>query len=298
MARPALSIVNGNPELLAASCALVAVVAVVAGVGMDTLGKLATAEADTWQVVFLRWLYGMLLTLPLFLWHQGGRRAGLLQGSRRMHLLRGALSILGSYCLYYALGALPLSTALSIYFTEPLLTLLLASLVLGERVPPRCWLAAALGFVGVLLIARPWHDGGQLGSSLVALLGAACWAALSVITKHLGRSESTVSLMLWLAVLATLLSVPFAAQGWRPLEWSDHGLLLGVAALGSVYSFFWIVGLKLGPAAIMANMLYLALPLAYVVGWLVFDERPGSAVLAGSAVIVAAVYLATQRAVD
>ncbi|MEM7225271.1 MAG: DMT family transporter [Pseudomonadota bacterium] len=270
-----------------------AVLAVVFNTGMDTLAKLATGSAATWQIVFLRWAYAVILLLPFVILHKPWRR---LLAAPRVHIWRVGLNLIASYCLYYALHELPLSVVLSIFFAEPLFTLVMARIVIGEPVSPSRWLATLAGLGGVLVMTRPTLMLADLQALAVvlALAGAACWGLMHVITKQAGQSESTLSLMFWLAAITALFSAGPAASTWQPLALETHGIMVGVALLGSLYSFFWIVALKIGTAGQIASVAYLTLPLAYLAGYLVFGEVPAPSTILGSLIVMAAVYCATR----
>lgn len=271
-----------------------AFLAVIAGVGMDVFGKLATDAAGEWQIVMLRWGYAVLVMLVMLPVVKVGH---LFQGGATAHVIRAVLNIGASFALYYALARLPLSVVLSIFFLELVFATVFAGPILGERVPPRRWLGVAAAFAGVLIMTEPWNDasGLDLLAVVIALAGAAAWGLLHVCTKKYGARNSTFSLMFWLAVTSTVMAAPGALADWRPIGMDTHMALFAVAICGSLYSVFWIKGLKIAPASLMASIGFLTVPLAFLAGFAIFGEVPMITTVIGAGLIVIAVAIATYR---
>ncbi len=296
---PALAMTNqpvdigdGDKAPLAMSFAFLAVIA---GVGMDVFGKLATDAAGEWQIVLLRWGYAvaiMTMLLPML----GARQ--LFRGGAKAHMIRAVLNIGASFALYYALARLPLSVVLSIFFLELVFATAFAGPLLGEKVPPRRWLGVAAAFAGVLVMTEPWNDASGIAivPALMALAGAAAWGLLHVATKKYGGGNSTFSLMFWLGTTSAVMATPGAMLDWRLIGLDTHAALFGVAVCGSLYSVFWIKGLKIAPASLMASIGFLTVPMAFLAGYVFFGEVPTPAIIAGAAIVVAAVWLATSKA--
>jgi len=271
-----------------------AFLAVIAGVGMDAFGKLATGEAGEWQIVLLRWGYAVLIMLAMLPVLKPGQ---LFEGGAKAHVVRALLNIGASFALYYALARLPLSVVLSIFFLELVFATVFAGPLLGERVPPRRWLGVAAAFAGVLIMTEPWNEATGLDflAVTVALAGAAAWGLLHVATKKYGTNNTTFSLMFWLGVTSAAMATPGAVMDWRPLGLATHAALFGVAVCGSLYSVFWIKGLKIAPASLMASIGFLTVPMAFLAGFVFFGEVPTPGIIAGAVIVVLAVWLATAR---
>lgn len=263
--------------------------AVVCGTVMDVLLKIAGQHMGTWQLLSLRWLFALVVLAPVLL---GGRSGGMKVHSSKVHIARGILNCIGSYALFYALATLPLSLVISILFAEPLFVIPISILILRERVTAKGVLSALLGLTGVLVMSQPNAAQGDWRVVFPAI-AAFCFALLNVVTKKWGHQESPFSLMLWLAMSTLLITLPFALGEWKALDATDYLLILGIAVSGSVYSFFWIVGLRLGNVAKLTQISFLSLPLAFIAGWTFFGEQPGASTNIGGAIILAAVALTT-----
>jgi len=246
------------------------------------------------QIVFVRSLVGLALVAPL-LW----RQRHTLLGTRRIgrHLLRVACNAAAITCSFAAVTALPLALVTTIGFTRPLFFLLLAALLLAERVGRLRWAATGLGFLGVLVAARP--DEVPLDPALVLAVAAVVLGTISVIETRRLRGESTVVLMgFYTVVLALLTGVP-AAFVWVPIATADLPALLAVGVVAQTAQLCFLRAHHNAEARVLAPLGYLQLPLAAAAGWLVFAEIPGASTWAGAAVIVlaaSAVHLVERRA--
>jgi drug/metabolite transporter (DMT)-like permease len=266
--------------------------AVTAGVGMDVLAKFAALDASPAQVTLLRWAYGVLTLLPAMLLLR------VAPGSpwRRIHLWRLLLNFIGSFCLYHALAHLPLSVTVSIFFLEPLVAMGLAALFLGERLSPLSLLGSALALLGILIMTgiAGWQTEAGLDPASVgiAMLGAAAWGGLLVVTRRQGRSLPVLGLMFWLSVFTALGMAPIAWADWQPLDLGAHFAMLGVAACGTVYGILFITVLCRAPVRVVASCSFLSLPLAFLAGFLFFGETIGAVAAGGGVLVVLGVWLA------
>nr|WP_298688047.1 DMT family transporter [uncultured Dongia sp.] len=285
-----------SPQTLAAGFAItplrstvMALAAVTAGVGMDLLAKAASIEASAAQVTLLRWVYGLMTLIPVLLVMRV--RPGSVW--RPIHLGRVLLNLVGSFCLYYSLAHLPLSVVVAVFFLEPLVALGLAALFLGEGISRAVAIGLFIASLGILLMTglQDWRLDPIL---LVALLGAVAWGAMLVMTRSVGRHEPVLALMFWLSLLTSLAMAPFAIHGWRPLTWEGHLAMFGVAVLGTLYGVLGITVLRLAPVRIKAACSFLSLPLAFLAGFLFFDERPDWSAILGGILVVFGVWLALR----
>lgn len=270
-------------------------------VGMDVFAKLATTGTTTWQIVFFRWLFGMLLlAVPFLLQPKETSKSPF----KPVHCIRVILNLVASYCLYHSLGALPLSTVLTIFFLEPILTIFAAAILLHEQVSPPRWAAGVVGFAGVAIIAGPDIDASVLrdayfnGDVLVAFIGASCWAIMRVLTKKYGATISVITLSFWLSVSTTIISLPMALTTWQPIEPGIYLLLFAVAAFGVVYNYLWLKALMVISVARLANLSYVALPFSLVVGFLFFQEIPNTNFYIGSVTILLVLVVTANKSIE
>ncbi|WP_374380578.1 DMT family transporter [Dongia sp.] len=272
-----------------------AIVAVIAGVGMDVLAKTAAFDASPAQVTLLRWIYGIATLGPILIIMRVRPGSPL----RPIYLLRALLNLVASFSLYYALAHLPLSLTVAIFFLEPLVALTLAAILLKEHVSLHVIAGIGIAILGIAVMVA--CDGAGIAdwrldpAILVALLGAVAWGTMLVTTRSIGRQEPVLSLMFWLSVTTSIGMAPIAALDWRPLDIEAHLYMLGVAVLGTCYGVLGITVLRHAPVRVKAASSFLSLPLAFVAGFAFFGEVPASGVVLGGFLVLLGVYGALRR---
>ncbi|WP_240756637.1 DMT family transporter [Roseicella aquatilis] len=238
------------------------------------------------QVVLCRNLFAIPALLPL-LWHAGGLTA-LRTRQPGMHALRLAGGLLGMVGAFYGYAVLPLATVTALGFTMPLFLTLLSIPLLGERVGPRRGAAVLAGFGGVLLMTLPGGGaGGGLTGVLAVLAGAVGWAVAMISIRRMGTAgESNVTIVLWFALGATVVSGLASLPVWvwpSPGQWA---LLAGIGLVSAVAQVMMTEGYRRGEATLLAPFEYSAILWTTAFGALAWAERPDGWDAAGMAVLV------------
>ena len=266
-------------------------------------GRLPIAE-----VVFVRAVITAALTWWL-LRHAGmvpwGRRRGLL-------LLRGLVGSIGLLCVFSAVTLLPLAAATVLQYLYPTLTVILAWLLLGERVTYKSILAIVLGWGGVMLVARPdalpalpgrissfgtatisgvLADAGAsslpLVGVLIAIAGAVCTAIAYVTVRLLAASEHPLVIVFYYPLVAIPVSLPLVLLNPvlpTPIEWL---WLLGVGIFTQLGQIGVTQGLVQLPAARATAISYTQVGFAGLWGWWLFGESLDGRTVAGAGLILA-----------
>jgi drug/metabolite transporter (DMT)-like permease len=204
------------------------------------------------------------------------------------HARRAMLGMTGMFFTFGAPVLLPLAVATTLGFTTPVFAVILSALLLKEAVGPVRWLAVALGFAGVVIIAQPGHFTIPPFGAFVGLGAGFMVALISIQVRDLGRTEESLSIVFWFAVLSApilALGLPFYASLHTPWQWF---LLLGGGVLGLVGQLLLTASLRYGQVASVIVMDYSALIWATLYGWLIWDELPPSATWLGAPAIIAA----------
>lgn len=252
---------------------------------MDTLVKLLTARFGVPQLMWARFLFGLLavaLVLRLVTGHLPWRsRAPGLQSLRS--LLLAACNLMFSTALVH----LPLTDATAIGFAAPLLTVALAALWLREAVGARRWLGVGLGMAGVLIALRPPFLTGQTmhWATLLPLGTAAAFAVYSILTRRLATIDDSRTTILhtgFAATLATTVVQPFV---WTAPSLADWGLLALLGMLGGAGHGLLVLAYARAPVSLLAPLSYTQLVWTTIVGILVFADWPDGWTLLGAAVI-------------
>lgn len=250
----------------------------------DVMGKWLVATYAIGQLLVIRSAAALILVAP-FVVRQGIRRT--LQperlGLQALRVLFGS----GEVALFYlAVSYLPLADTMTIWLAAPVWAVLLAALILGERVGTGRWLAVLAGFGGVALALNP--TGASLSMpALVAVIGSFLFAAMMVTGRQL-RGTPDVTLVAWQTLGALLVGLVLLPFGWVTPTLTDTALLalLGIVAMAAHLCV--TRSLKLAEASIVVPYQYTLIVWALIFGWFVFGDWPTPAMLAGAALIVVA----------
>ncbi len=263
-------------------------------VASDVFVKLAAQSgAAASQTMALRGL--MAVTIIGAMAYATGALAHLPRVFSRPVLQRGALEGFIALTFILALPHIPLGEITVLLQTTPLIMTFLAVWLLGETVGWRRWTATAVGFVGVVLVARPDAS----GLSLWAVLALACAVLIAVrdiITRRIDPTIPTLAISLVTASLVCLTGfaiTPF--QSWGPISWEIVGCFAGSAVLVSFGNYFIIHAFRGGEISAIAPFRYAVVIWAMVAGALVWREFPDALDLAGASLIVAAGLYAIHR---
>jgi drug/metabolite transporter (DMT)-like permease len=238
---------------------------------------------DPLEVVFFRNLFGLLAMLP-WLARQG---VGALRTQRLgLHALRAAIAIVSMVCWFTALSLMPLAEATALSFTAPIFASVLAVVFLGEVMRLRRWTATAVGLLGTLIIVRPGFEAFQ-PVALLAIGSAVIGGIGTILVKVMARTESAGSIVTYMVLFATPLSLVPALLVWQTptLEQLCWAALLGLAA-----SFGHVCltrALASADATVVVPFDYLRLPAVALIAYLVFGEVPGVWIWVGGTIIAA-----------
>ncbi|MFD1705048.1 DMT family transporter [Methylopila henanensis] len=205
-----------------------------------------------------------------------------------------AVAVAGS-ALFFILGlkSLDVAQATAIHFMSPVFITALSIPLLGERVGPSRWAAAAAGFVGVLLVVQPFDARFTLAALLPAC-GALSWALGAVVTRKMAdeRPETTLvcSAVIGLALLSAL--VPFV---WRAPNAYEMGVAVAMGALSTAGHGLLVLAFRKAAASALAPFSYVQLLFAGVMSYIVFARVPDVWTIVGCAVIAASGLYTARR---
>lgn len=266
---------------------------VVAPMG-DAVAKLLGQSVPLGQILLIRFAIQALVLIPLVLltgrlWRMRGRVLALTA-------LRTVLHIAGIGFMFTALQYLPLADAIAIAFVMPFLMLLLGKFVLNEEIGIRRIAACAVGFIGTLLVIQPSFA--QVGWPALLPLGVAVvFSLFMLVTRQIARDTDPIGLQAVSGVMAVAVLAPAVligqAFGLEPLTMiaPDAGewlLLAGIGLLGTGAHLLMTWSLRHAPAATVAPMQYLEIPVATIIGFLVFDDLPNLLASVGISITIAA----------
>lgn len=254
-------------------------------------GRALKPHLDTFEIMLYRSIVGLVVVVL----------AATLTGSLSqitwrhfpLQLTRNLVHFIGQNLWLFALTLIPLAQLFALEFFYPLLVALSAPLLLGERLTPTRIAAALIGFLGILIVARPFGAAGLSIGLLAALACAFGFAGAAILTKKLTRLVTIPCILFWLTLLQAVMGFVCAASdghvAWPALAAMPWVLLIGLAGLGAHFSL--TKALSLAPASLVVPMDFLRLPLIALIGAAFYNEALDIWVLIGGATIFAANYM-------
>ncbi len=249
---------------------------------------------DVFEILSYRSLIGLVLVLVL------ATATGRLNriSARRVpgHALRNAVHFSGQALWFWAVTRIPLAQLFALEFTAPLWVILLAPVLLAERLTRTRLVAAALGFAGILLVAQPDFTAPDPG----VLAGAGCavfFAATMILTKRLTRAEDVISILFWLTLFQSFFGLALSLRdGAMTLPDAQTLPWLALIGLSGVVAHLCLTqALSLAPVSVVGPVDFLRLPVIALVGAAFYDEPLTLGLIAGSAIILGANWLSLRQ---
>lgn len=258
------------------------------GLSFSTMGallKLASMQGlNAPELVFYRSVFSLPVVLLFVLKRES--LAALRPNNPLAHLWRSGLGLLSMGLTFQALILLPLADATAINFTAPIFATILSYFVLKEDVRRHRWAAVVIGFVGVLIIARPGGSSLPALGVAIALLGALGQAGVTTTLRQIQKSENLSAIVFWFAIAGVAvggLLMPFFGHlhDTRAFAYVAAGGLAG--GLGQL---FMTASLR-APVSVVSPFDYLQIVAATLYGWLLFSDVPRPHTAIGATLIAA-----------
>lgn len=250
----------------------------------DGLMKLISSDLHLFQSIFIRGVMATTL-IGILAWRNGALTHPKAKMSRLL-TVRMFAEMGGTFCYLTALFSIPLADATAILMASPLAITLAAALFLRERVGWRRYVAITIGFTGVVIILRPSTDGINtyylfaLGTVMFMVLRDLCTRRFDPEMPSLFIAFTTSTLM----TFASAAMIPF--DGWQQVSAENISVLAGAALFIFFGYLFTIMTVRVGEISFAAPFRYTGLIWAMIIGVIVFDHIPDTAVLLGSAIVV------------
>lgn len=258
---------------------------------VDGLAKHLSVTYSPLFVSWVRYAVACLIVLPFAVAIHGLR----VFPAERLasHVLRTVFLVTAMTLYFLSIARIPLATAVSTYFVGPIIAVVLSVAVLKARMTSRKALSLALGFLGTIVILRP---GGSTEPGILLALGAGIFFALYlIVTRQAAQDSDPVKTLVFQCLVGVALLTPQAVVFWSTPAWNDLLFFAGLGFFSAISHMLSIVAFRLADASTLAPLVYVELIGAALVGYVAFDEIPGTPAIVGAGFIIAAGLILLQR---
>ena len=254
-------------------------------IALDAIMKYLLENYSLVQVTWARFFFATIAAMLIC-----GRRLPSLAISRapRLQMLRSILLMSTTGLFNAGIRTTQLATATTIMFTNPLLVTVLSIPLLGEKVGPRRWLGVVIGFIGAVIVVRPWESGlGGTGAGILFLLAAALFNANYQIVTRKVRADEPLTSLLYTATAGAIVTSAMVPWFWAWPDLLSWVLLIASGLAGGIGHYCLIKAMTAAPASVVAPFGYSSLVWATMFGLVIWGDWPDLWTWAGAALIIA-----------
>ncbi|AXI56916.1 EamA family transporter [Sulfitobacter sp. JL08] len=257
---------------------------------MAIAGREVSSDFDTFEIMMYRSAIGIIIVSGLITLNGAWAQVRTQQAGN--HVIRNVAHFTGQNLWFYAVTVIPLAQVFALEFTSPLWVVVLSPLILGERLTRVRALAALLGFVGILIVARP--DASTLNAGIGAAAACAVFFAVTIMfTKRLTRTETISCILFYLTAIQLVLGLIAAGHdgdiALPTAQTLPYLVLIGCAGLLAHYCL--TNALAIAPATVVIPMDFVRLPVIAVLGMVLYQEGLDIWVFVGALIIFAGNYM-------
>ena len=247
--------------------------------------KYLSKDLPSIQAAFFRYLFGLILILPLFKFQYK-------KNTNKLPIfkygLRGIIHGFAVVLWFYSVANIPMADVTAINYLTPIFTTIGAILIFKEVITLNRVGALLLSFIGAMLILKPGFEIFSYGK-IAQLFSTILFATSYLIAKNLTKTESTNLIVIFLTFFATITLLPFTLFLWVNPSIGDLLLLFGVAILGTLGHYFMTMALSLAPLSVTQPVIFFQLIWSTLIGLLLFGESLDIFILIGGSLIVVAI---------
>ena len=259
---------------------------------MQAAVKLISFQLDPFIITLYRAGLVFVVLLPILIWRV---RAVFNTSSIRLQVVRGGVGGLGMLCVFSGLSMISLAEVTVLLFTVPIFATLLSIVFLSEKVGVWRWTAILIGFLGILIIARP--QGSVSAGHIFIICAALSWSMSILIAKKLTEKDTVISITFWQAMGCVPLAFIASLFVWELPSPVQLGALLGIAALGTVGHALLYAALKVGQVSVILPLDYIRIIWSAGLGFILFGQLPTLHLYVGSLLIIASTAFLSYREV-
>ncbi len=237
------------------------------------------------EIILFRNLFAFV-PLGVYIWRTTG--FGVLRTQRPLgHLLRSAVGLTGMFCGFSAVQHLPLTEATALQFTSPLFMTALSALLLSEKVGRHRWAAVLVGFIGVLIMARPLPGHFNALGVTLGMLSALGAAGAMVAIRQISDTERGATIVFYFTLGGVALGAVGSLFQWVTPDPLTLAMLILAGIVGGIGQLLLTEALQNAPIGVVAPFDYTQLVWAALLGLVVWGELPHPLTLVGAVVVAA-----------
>ena len=237
------------------------------------------------EVVFFRNAFAFV-PVGLYIWRTTGIEV-LRTQNLSSHLIRSSVGLFSMACGFAAVARLPLTEATAFQFAAPLFMTAMSAIFLKEFVGSHRWGAVIVGFIGVLIMARPVPGHMNIPGVAFALGGALGSAGAMIAIRQMAGAERGATIVFYFTLCGTVLGAVVSMFNWVTPDPIALAALIGCGLVGGIGQLLLTEAIRLAPVGVVAPFDYTQLIWATGLGFLLWGELPGPATIAGAAVVAA-----------
>ena len=257
---------------------------------MAVSGREISFELDTFEIMMYRSIIGLIIVLLLAKLFKTHREISTQNLS--LHFYRNLSHFTGQNLWFYALTLIPFAQLFAFEFSVPLWVMLAAPFLLGERLTNIRIISILVGFIGILIVTRPWLAGLAPGI-IPAALCAIGFACSVIFTKQLTQKVSITCILFWLTSMQLLMAIICAGyDGDISLPSSSNFIWIIIIGIGGLLAHFCITkALQLAPATVVTPIDFCRLPVIAAIGYVFYSEALDIFIIGGAIIIFIANYI-------
>ena len=268
---------------------------VICTITIASIVKFISVELSVFMILFFRYLFCIPLLLITSIYQRKSKAFYIVSKSTlAIRILTG----LGSFgCLFAALQFIDLSLMTTLLQTMPLFVALLAPIVIKEVVGWYRKITALVGFIGVLLILKPFSEEWKNFGIILGVLSPFFGALMTIYVRKLSLTDHPTTTALWYNIIGTIVFLFICLLNQIEFP-NDNELIMFLVLIGimsSFQQFFLAYSLKMAPVSLLAPLRYISVPIGIVVGIFIFDEVISTTFFLGTVIIVFSSFLIIKR---
>lgn len=245
--------------------------------------RYVSPHVPTIQIVAIRSLFTMLVTLPLLL---HGDRAGWTTNNWPLQIARGLVGVTSMTTWYWALAVMPLGDAGVLSFTTAIFVTIGAALWFREPVGWRRWVAVVVGLAGAAIVLKPSGDALVSLGAIAAVGSSVLWAVSLLMAKELAKYDKSITISFFQPLMILPLAGAAAIPFWVWPDGKTWAILAGMGVVAAIGNYGYVHALRVADASITMPADYVRLIWMVSWGFFLFGELPGATTWIGAALII------------